>query len=350
MAGKPDRERLKIAAVALGCAKNRIDTEEILGMLGQNQFIVAAEPGDADLIIVNTCAFIESAQQESVTAILNAARPRKGRRPVVIAAGCLAERFGEDLLSSIPELAGVIGVHSYREMIPFLKRLLAGKREAIMMPPGERYCSLGPRLLTASQHSVYVKIAEGCDNRCRYCLIPDLRGPYRSRSPAEIIEEVRGLTAGGTREVCLVAQDTTAYGTDLSGFPDLAGLLKMLLRAVPELPWLRVLYAYPSRIREELIDLLAEEPRLCSYLDIPLQHVHSTVLARMGRHYGPNDISAVVARLRDKVPSIALRTTLMVGFPGETRLQFESLLHFLQNSPMERVGAFAYSPQEGIRQ
>lgn len=340
-------EQLKIAAVSLGCAKNRIDTEEILGLLGLHRFMITASPEAADVIIVNTCSFIESAQQESVAEILKAALPKRGRRPVVIAAGCLAERFGEELLESIPELSGVIGVHSYKEIIPFLKRCLSGRRESLVDPPAGLYCSLGPRLLTSSGHSVNVKIAEGCDNRCRYCIIPGLRGPYRSRPHGEIIDEVKALVNAGTQEINLVAQDTTAYGIDLEGALDLTGMLKQLLQAVPDLPWLRVLYAYPSRVSDPLINLLAAEPRICNYLDLPLQHIHSNMLTRMGRHYGAEEVALLLGRLRRRIPGLALRTTYMLGFPGETRQQFEELLSFAQHNPIERVGAFAYSPQEG---
>ncbi len=340
-------EQLKIAAVSLGCAKNRIDTEEILGLLGLHRFMITASPEAADIIIVNTCSFIETAQQESITAILKAALPKRGRRPVVIAAGCLAERFGEKLLKNIPELSGVIGVHSYKEIVPFLKRCLSGERESLITPPDGRYCSLGPRLLTSSGHSVYVKIAEGCDNRCRYCLIPDLRGPYRSRPPEEIVDEVQALVRSGAQEINLIAQDTTAYGMDLNEAPDLTGLLKRIILAAPDLPWLRVLYAYPSRVSDPLIDLIAREPQLCKYLDLPLQHIHGTVLTRMGRHYCNEEITALIALLRRQIPGLALRTTYMLGFPGETRQQFEKLLSFMQCNPIERVGAFAYSRQEG---
>lgn len=340
-------DEIKVAAVALGCAKNRIDTEEILGLLGRQRLIIAASPADADIIIVNTCSFIESAQQESVNAILKAAASRKGRQALIIAAGCLAEQYGGELLERIPELAGVIGVHSYHEIVSLLQRCLAGERESLLLPPRERYQSLGPRLLTASKHSVYVKIADGCDNRCCYCLIPSLRGSYRSRPPAEIIEEVKALAASGVQEINLVAQDTTAFGLDLPGAPDLAGLLQQLLQAAPQLPWLRVLYAYPSRVSDQLIELIANEPRLCKYLDLPLQHVHNFVLARMGRHYSAEDIRLLIERLRRTIPGMALRTTLITGYPGESRQHFESLLLFLNRHPLERVGAFVYSPQEG---
>ncbi len=341
------RGTIKVAAVALGCAKNRVDTEEILGLLGRHRFTIAAAPEDADIVVVNTCSFIESAQQESIDAILQAARPSTGSRPIVIAAGCLVQHYGEALLQKIPELSGIIGVHSYKELLPFINRCLAGQREALILPPEKNYSSLGPRLLTTPAHSVYVKIAEGCSNRCRYCLIPTMRGRSRSRNPQEIIDEVKELVGGGAQEINLVAQDTTAYGLDLTGAPDLAGLLKMLLRAVPQLPWLRVLYAYPSRVSDALIDLIADRPQLCKYLDLPLQHAHSEILERMGRRYGTAEIEALIVKLRQRIPGLALRATYMTGFPGERRRHFQELLRFMQRHPLERVGAFAYSPQEG---
>jgi ribosomal protein S12 methylthiotransferase len=339
--------RYKIAAVSLGCDKNRIDTEEILALLGREGYIISADPAAADLVIVNTCAFIEEAQQESIATLLKLARHRRGRKPLIIAAGCLAEHFGARLLEILPELAGVIGVHSYSRLVEFIQKCRSGQRPAYLLPPPERYCSLGPRLLTSAPFSVYVKIAEGCNNRCRYCLIPSLRGPLRSRPAHEIVNEVCDLVKGGAREVNLIAQDTTAYGTESGGAPALTGLIKQILDAAPDLPWLRILYAYPSRIDAGLIELMATEPRLCRYLDMPLQHIHTELLRRMGRTYSREDVIALITTLRSAIPDLALRTTFMTGFPGETRAAFEALKQFLIEYPLQHVGVFAYSSQKG---
>jgi ribosomal protein S12 methylthiotransferase len=341
-----NKER-KIAAVALGCAKNRIDTEEILGLLGRHGYLITDDPALADAVIINTCAFIEEAQQESIEAILALVKQRRDKVPLIIAAGCLAQHFGERLLQEIPELNGVIGVHSYAEIIPFLESCFAGKRELLLLAPPDRYRDLGPRLLTTAAHSAYVKIAEGCDNRCRYCLIPSLRGPLRSRPTAEIISEVRDLIAGGTREINLIAQDSTAYGADRGLSDGLSLLLQQILQEIPSFFWIRILYAHPARVTAKLISLIAREERICKYLDLPLQHINSTVLRRMGRRYTREEVVALVQKLRRCIPGIVLRTTYLAGFPGESRPQFRELHAFLQEQPFERVGVFAYSKQPG---
>ncbi|MEW5785989.1 MAG: 30S ribosomal protein S12 methylthiotransferase RimO [Bacillota bacterium] len=347
MQHKLNLKKLKVAVVSLGCAKNRIDTEEMLGLLGRQGHIITGDPAAADAVIVNTCAFIEDAQQESIDTLIKLARRVRGKKPVIIAAGCLAEFFGEKLLQSIPELSGVIGVHSYSQLTGFLENCLTGTAQSCLSPAPEHYSSLGARLLTTPRHSVYVKIAEGCNNRCRYCLIPALRGPLRSRPAAAIIEEIRQLVRGGAREINLIAQDTTAYGTELSGAPDLASLVEQILAEVAEFPWLRILYAYPSRLTGRLIDLIASEPRICKYLDLPLQHVSTTVLKRMGRPYTREHIIGLITRLRHSIPGLALRTTYLTGFPGETREEFTELAEFLTAYPFEHVGVFAYSSQPG---
>ncbi len=339
------KERL-VAAVSLGCAKNRIDTEEILGLLSRSGYRLTEDPAAAGIIFVNTCAFIEEAQQESIDTILRYARERRGGETLIIAGGCLSERYGRELLKTVPELNGVIGVHSYHGLVEFLKRCRAGSRELLLEPPGAAYASLGPRLVTTAPHSVYVKIAEGCSNRCHYCVIPSLRGPYRSRSAPDIVSEVELLLGRGAREINLVAQDTTAYGGDSESGPDLAGLLKEIL-AVKGRFWLRLLYAYPTRLTGELIKIIALEPRICKYLDLPLQHVNSEVLRKMGRCYTREEVISLVNRLRREIPDLALRTTYMVGFPGESKRQFHELSSFLHEHPFERVGVFAYSPQQG---
>lgn len=336
-----------VAAVSLGCAKNRIDTEEILGLLAGKGYMITDDLSRADAVIVNTCAFIDDARQESIDTILRVIRlHRNGTRPLVVAAGCLAERYGRSLLSSIPELDGAIGVHSYRHTPGLLALCRDGKRPALLKLPAENRRAVAPRLLTTPPHSVYVRIAEGCDNCCRYCLIPSLRGPYRSRPAQEIIEEVQGLLEMGAREVNLIAQDTTAYGIDREGAPALANLIRQIIR-LPGKYRIRILYTHPSHITGELIELMASEKRICRYLDLPLQHINNTVLRSMGRPYHRDNIENLIDELRRRIPGIALRTTFLVGYPGETREYFEELLEFSRTHLLERVGVFAFSPQEG---
>lgn len=339
--------RFKITAVALGCAQNRIDTEEILALLGRCGYPITDDPLQADLIIVNTCAFIEAAQQESIETILELAGERRGRRAPIIVAGCLAQRYGGRLLREIPEISGVIGVHSYPLIEPFIERALAGQRGLLLLPPPRRYRSLGARLPITAAHSAHVKIAEGCDNCCRYCLIPSLRGPLRSRPPGEIVAEIRELISRGAREINIVAQESTAYGLDRGIRGGLAKLLQKILREIDADFWLRILYANPARVDRALIDLIAREGRICKYLDLPLQHINDTLLKRMGRHYSGAAVSDLLQRLRQRIPDLVLRTTLMVGFPGESRARYRELSAFLHRWPIERVGVFSYSPQPG---
>lgn len=337
----------KVAAVSLGCAKNRIDTEEILGLLGGSGYLITDDPAEADVIIINTCAFIEEAQEESINTILELAGESRGRKVLLVAAGCLAERFGGQLLEEIPELDGVIGVHSYGELPAFLEQCFAGKKELLLLPPPRLYRSTGPRLLTGPPYSAYVKIAEGCSNCCRYCLIPSLRGPLRSRPPEEIVDEVKQLVNAGTFEINLVAQDTTAYGADAGAADGLSELIRRILQAVPAFFWLRILYAHPARVSDSLIELMAREIRICKYLDLPLQHVNSELLRSMGRGYGREDIVALVQKLRQRIPGLTLRTTYLVGYPGETPERFRELCSFVEQVPFERVGVFSYSRQPG---
>lgn len=339
--------QLKVAAVSLGCAKNRIDTEEILGLLGKQGYVICSEPTEADIIIVNTCSFIEDAQEESIDTLIKMASLKRLGRPRIVAAGCLVEHFGETLLKELPELDGAMGVHSYNKVADFLPSVFRGKRETLVSPPTGPYRSLGPRLLTSPPHSVYVKIAEGCDNCCSYCLIPSFRGNFRSRSSGDIIREVEDLAGMGAREINLVAQDPTSYGRDLKGSPDFPGLLEQILQSVPDPLWFRILYAYPTRITEELIQVMKRDERVCPYLDIPLQHVDSDLLEDMGRPYSYEHIVSLLTKLRREMPDLALRTTYMTGFPGEDKSKFLRLLDFLHRYPVDHMGAFYYSAQEG---
>jgi ribosomal protein S12 methylthiotransferase len=337
---------IKVAAISLGCAKNRIDTEEILGLLSLKGYLLTDDFHTADIVFVNTCGFIDKAQQESINTLLEVVASKKERAKIVIAAGCLVEVYGSKLLATIPEIEGVIGVHSYTYLDRFIALIRSGKRVFIKKTPRANFCSLAPRVLTTPAHSANVKIAEGCNNRCHYCLIPKIRGPYRSRPPDEIITEINNLLIAGTREINLIAQDTTAYGIDCENYPDLTNLIKNIL-SIPKKFWLRIMYTYPSRVNEELIETVASDQRVCNYLDIPIQHSNDIILQSMDRHYNRHLIIDLVAKARKRIPDLALRTTCMVGYPGEGRMQFIDLLNFIKISPFEHLGAFTYSCQKG---
>jgi len=337
---------MKVAAISLGCSKNRVDTEEILGFLSNLGFILTDDYRLANIILVNTCSFIEQAQQESIDTLLEVAMQIKKSNTKLIVAGCLVELFGSKLINTIPEIDGAIGVHSYRNLKRLIKMVLNNKRAVFIRKPAKHYSSLSPRILTTPAHSANVKIAEGCSNCCHYCLIPKIRGHYRSRYPGEIIAEIKYLLENGTREINLIAQDTTSYGSDQADIPDLAGLIEKILELEGNY-WLRIMYTYPSRIDPKLIDLIASEKRICNYLDIPIQHVNDHVLTKMARSYTKEDVTALINKLRSRIPELALRTTFLIGYPDEKRRQFEELISFIGEYPFERLGAFAYSVQKG---
>ncbi|MFO7953055.1 MAG: 30S ribosomal protein S12 methylthiotransferase RimO [Bacillota bacterium] len=337
-----------MAAISLGCAKNRIDTEEILGYLSGKGFILTDDYKSADLIIVNTCSFIEEAQQESVNTLLELVEEKDfstAKRPKIVAAGCLVEIFGDKITREMPFVDGAIGVHSYSSLDTFVNDLFKGERPVIKQEAPKEYCSLAPRVLTSPVHSANLKIAEGCNNRCHYCLIPLIRGPYRSRNPEEIVNEAAELADRGAKEINIIAQDTTAYGHARGEYPDLCGLIKKILAVRPGFR-LRIMYTYPSRINDELIELVAGEPRVCNYLDVPIQHCSDHILKKMGRHYDKKDLEALFFKLRRRIPGLALRTTVMVGYPGETVADFEELSRFIEEFYFESLGAFIHSPQE----
>lgn len=337
---------MKVAAVSLGCAKNRIDTEEILGLLASLGFVLTDDYRHADIVLANTCSFIDPAKKESINTLRDLAAHKSNPTTKIIAAGCLVETFGINILKCIPDIDGAIGVHSYSHIEKFLKIILNGKRAILKRPPGERYHSLFSRILTTPAHSVNVKIAEGCSNFCHYCLIPKIRGHYRSRRPDDIIAEIKYLLENGTREINLIAQDTTAFGSDLEDRLSFSGLIKRILELKHNF-WLRIMYTYPSRIDDSLIELMAKERRICKYLDVPIQHANNEILTKMGRSYGKEELKELFLKLRKKVPNIAIRTTCMVGYPGEKREQFDELLDFIEDYPFEWLGAFAYSAQKG---
>lgn len=329
--------------VSLGCAKNRVDSEVLLGLLGKAGYRPVSEPEEAELVLVNTCGFIEAARVESVDAVLEAVElKRTGRCETLVVAGCMVQRYGADLAAELPEADKLIGTANLAEVVD----LIAGE-DRLRAEPGqsflydhtyERSPSLGP-------HTAYVKVAEGCDRRCAFCAVPAIRGGQRSRPVVSVVAEVRQLVAGGVREVNLVAQDLTAYGRDLSPRPGLVGLLEEL-REVEGLDWIRLLYAYPSEADDALIGVLAEGLPVVPYLDVPVQHVHDGVLRAMRRGYQGDDVRRLVDRLRAAVDGIFLRTTLLVGHPGEDDAAFEALVDFCAEAQLDHVGVFAFSPEE----
>jgi len=339
-------EASRIALVSLGCDKNRVDGEVMLGLLERAGYRITAEP-EADIILVNTCAFIQDAKQESIEAILETARYREnGRCRVLLATGCLAQRYPDELLREIPELNGVVGTGEVGRVVDIVRRAATGERVREVGPPGFLGREVLPRVPSGSPFTAYLKISEGCDNRCLYCVIPRLRGPYRSRETSVLVREARALAARGVREIVLVAQDTTRYGSDLKERTSLTGLVSRLA-AVEGVAWIRLLYCYPSGITFELVELMAREPRLCRYLDIPLQHASDRVLRRMGRSTMSYDLRKLILFLRSAIPGLTIRSTFMVGFPGETEADFEELLGFLKAMKLDRAGFFAYSREEG---
>jgi len=320
----------------------------MLGLLSGAGYGIASHPGEADVILVNTCGFIAAAQEEAVQTILEMARYRSDDRPLIVA-GCLVQRYPDELKRSIPEIDALVGTGDVGRIVEIVQRAVSGERGLISVgPPGFLAPEGAPRVVTTPPHTAYLKIAEGCSNACAYCVIPRLRGPFRSRLPEAILADAAALARRGVREMILVAQDTTRYGADLRTGHDLSSLLRRL-SGLEGVEWLRLLYCYPTGITPALIETLATAPKICRYLDIPMQHASDAVLARMGRPTRRRDLERLIETLRRDVPGITLRSTFMVGFPGETEADFEELLAFLADARLERAGFFAYSREKGTR-
>lgn len=338
----------KVSLVSLGCPKNLVDAEVMLGYLGREGYEVTTDERDADIIIVNTCSFIKEAKQESIDTILDLAdRKHDARCRLLIVTGCLPQRYQEELAGELPEVDIFVGTGDY----PRIAEIIAEKKAA----PGQlRYTGDPnflfdehlPRLKSSPYYTAYLKIAEGCSNCCSYCVIPSLRGGFRSRPLERLLDEARELVAGGVKEINLIAQDITAYGRDLAGGVSLEGLLRELVK-LDGLRWIRLLYAYPDGITDGLVHLIRDEEKICKYLDIPLQHVSDPILKRMNRRSSEAEIRELIARLRTEIPEVALRTSLIVGFPGETEEDFNKLLHFVEEIQFDRLGVFCYSREEG---
>ncbi len=339
-------KKTRVMLHTLGCDKNLVDAEMMLGQLSEEGFEITNDPDEADVVVVNTCCFINDAKEESIQVLLDYGEMKKaGTIQYLIAAGCLAQRYQKEIHEDIPEVDAVVGTASFDSIARVVKQVLAGKNEDAA---GDlKHLVYGKkRILSTGGHYAHLKIAEGCNKNCRYCIIPKIRGPYRSVPMEALLQEAKELTAGGVRELILVAQETTLYGVDLYGKKMLPELLRQLAR-IPELPWIRVQYCYPEEITEELIRTIAEEPKICHYLDLPVQHCNDEVLKAMGRRTDGKSLREMIARLRKEIPDICLRTTLITGFPGESREAFEELCDFVKEARFDRLGAFAYSPEEG---
>ena len=337
---------MKAGFISLGCAKNLVDTETMLGILQQHGVELTTNPAEADILIVNTCAFIQSAKEESITTVLNMADYKEsGRCRSLIVAGCLGERYPQELLDEMPEADAIVGTGAWDRIMEAVEESLKGHR-VVLRGRDLIYNAKTPRIRTTPAYTAYVKIAEGCDHRCAFCAIPMIRGRYISRTIEDIREEVHQLTDQGVKEINLVAQDTTNYGSDIYGEPSLARLLREIVKE-PELRWVRVLYCYPRFFTDELIDTIASEPKICSYVDLPLQHASNTVLRRMRRGDTKESIIALLKKIRERIPGVAVRSTFMVGFPGETEEEYQELRSFLEEQRFDRVGVFTYSQEEG---
>ncbi len=343
---------MKIFLISLGCDKNLVDSEKMLGILSKRGYEFTDDEEDADIIILNTCCFIGDAQEESISEIERlAGYKREGKLKLLVLAGCLAQRYQDQIFDEYPEVDDIIGTMSIesidRVIEESLRKKESGDDERISKydPLDSKPYSSPVRSITTGGHYAYLKIAEGCDKRCTYCVIPYVRGPYRSVPMDDLLTEALMLAEKGVRELILVAQETTVYGTDIYGKKCLPELLRKLC-AIDGFEWIRILYAYPEEIDDELIDVIASEKKICNYLDIPIQHCNDKILARMGRKTKKSSIEALIGKLREKVPGIALRTSLITGFPGETQEDFEELYRFVNECEFERLGVFTYSCDE----
>ncbi|MEE0933207.1 30S ribosomal protein S12 methylthiotransferase RimO [Clostridium sp. D43t1_170807_H7] len=338
-------EKYKVGMVSLGCDKNRVDSELILGSINKH-YEITNDAKKADIIIVNTCGFIESAKQESIDTILEMAEYKnKYKCKMLIATGCLTQRYGDELLDLIPEIDILMGVNDYMKLHRLILDFIKDQKRISSATYSDEGINEGIRLLTTKQHTAYVRIAEGCNNFCTYCIIPKIRGKFRSRLEKNILDEVNMLVNNGVKEIILIAQDLTDYGVDIYGKRMLHDLISKISK-IDGVEWIRLLYCYPEEITDELIEEIARNEKVVKYLDLPIQHISSDVLKKMGRRTNKDAIISKIDTLRSKVPGIALRTSLIVGFPGETEENFEELENFLKDYKLENVGVFAYSQEE----
>jgi ribosomal protein S12 methylthiotransferase len=338
----------KFNIVSLGCARNLVDSEVMAGLLKQNNFDLVEEPAEADVVLVNTCGFIDAAKAESVDTILEIARLKElGKVKRLVVAGCLSQRYSDELARELPEVDLFIGTGEVPRIAEILRQHEADRtRRRFVGLPSYLYDDVTPRVRSTPSYTTYLKVSEGCDHKCAFCIIPQLRGPHRSRSIASVVKEAESLAQSGVREINLIAQDLTAYGRDRKDGTTLYGLLREL-EHVPDLAWVRLLYAYPNYLDDALLELIRDSDKICSYIDIPFQHVSRGILQRMRRGKSGSAVRESVQKLRNAIPGLTLRTSLIVGFPGETHADFRELLDFVEETRFERLGVFKYSEEEG---
>ena len=334
---------MKVGFVSLGCSKNLVDTEKTIGIFKANNFEIVNNPEEAEVIVINTCGFIESAKEEAINTILEMAEYKKKKCKYLIAMGCLVERYKEELEKAIPEVDLWIKYSEYNSLWERIVNLIEGNKN---IDKYNNFDAVEERVLSTGNNFAYLKIADGCSNRCTYCAIPYIRGPQISRKMEDIIKEANKLAKDGYKEIILIAQDTTKYGIDIYGKPRLAELLQELCK-IDGIHWIRFLYAYPETIDDELIKVVKENEKICKYFDIPIQHISDTVLKRMNRQSDGKSIRRLIQKLRKEIPEVVIRTTVMVGFPGETKEDFEELYDFLKEAKFDKLGCFSYSKEDG---
>ncbi len=336
----------KIAFVSLGCDKNLVDSEVMLGLINEAGYDIVQDENEADAIVVNTCAFIHDAKQESIENIIELGEYKKnGKCRALVVTGCLAQRYQKEIFKELPEVDAVVGTASYPKIVEVIDRTLKGEKVEQMDDINSKEIEDRPRIVTTAGHYEFLKIAEGCYNHCTYCIIPKLRGNFRSRSMESLIKEAKDLVTKGTKELILIAQDVTSYGIDLNDRLMLPELLKELCK-IDDLKWIRLMYCYPERITDELIQVMKEEKKICKYIDMPIQHINNDILKKMGRKSRKEDIKILIDKLRHQIPDVTIRTTVIVGFPGESKEHFEELKEFVKEIKFDRLGAFTYSDEE----
>lgn len=337
---------MKVLFISLGCDKNLVDSEVMLGLLAEKGYQMTDDETEAEVIVINTCCFIHDAKEESIQTILEMAEYKKeGTLKALIVTGCLAQRYQQEILDEIPEVDEVLGTTSYPEIVDAIENALKGRAEVRMTDIDALPLVDTARQVTTGGHFAYLKIAEGCDKHCTYCIIPKIRGNYRSVPMERLIKEAEGLAEKGVKELILVAQETTLYGKDLYGEKSLHRLLKELCR-ISGIRWIRILYCYPEEIDDNLIQVMKEEPKICHYVDLPIQHANTDILKRMGRRTSKEQLEEIIGKLRKEIPDIAIRTTLITGFPGETEEQHQELVDFVDEMEFDRLGVFTYSSEE----
>ncbi len=337
---------MNIFFVSLGCDKNLVDSEVMLGLIKEKGYQITDMEEKADIIVVNTCCFINDAKEESINTILEMAKYKKeGNLKGLIVAGCMAQRYKEDITNEIPEVDAILGTSGCDAIVAVIEEVLEGKKSVMVKEPEEEGTVNTSRINTTGGFYSYLKIAEGCDKHCTYCIIPSIRGKYRSVPMEKLVSEAEALVRGGVKELILVAQETTLYGKDIYGYKALPKLLQALCK-IEDLEWIRILYCYPEEITDELIEVMKTEEKVCHYLDMPIQHASDAILKRMGRRTSKEELTSIVKKLKKNIPDIALRTTLITGFPGETKEDHEELLEFVKNMEFDRLGVFTYSKEE----